>query len=664
MKVRLSFPRRRESSVSPAQRRWVPAFAGTTAAFFCALVLTASIAHAQNGEPPLLQEAVKSGKLPPMSERLPAVPSATPFGNRTPGRYGGDLRMLMSKDRDIRMMVVYGYSRLVGYDEKLRFVPDILESYENVGDREFTFKLRPGHRWSDGAPFTSDDFRYYWEDIANNKALSPLGLPNALLVNGKPPRVTFPDATTVRYAWDEANPLLLPALAGPSPLFLFRPAHYLKQFHAKYIGEDKAKAQASAVKMRNWASLHHKKDEQYRNDNPDLPTLEPWINTTPLPTTRFVLVRNPYFHRVDPQGRQLPYIDRVVIALADEKLVPAKTGAGDVDLQARYLRFDDYTFLKRNEKRSNYKVQLWETVKGSQMALHPNLNVSDPAWRELLRDVRFRRALSLGINRHEINEVVYFGLVQPSNNTVLPQSPLFDKSYRDAWTKYDPKAANALLDEIGLTARDARGLRLMRDGQALEIVVDTAGESTEETDVLELIRDSWRKLGIALYTRPSVREVFRQRVFSGQSMMSVWPGLNNGIPTADMSPEEFAPVKQEQLQWPMWGNHVESKGKGGEAPTLPAVAELLTLYNAWQRAPDSAERERIWRRMLAIHAEQQFTIGTVTGNLQPVVVHEGLRNVPAKGLYNWDPGAYFGMYRPDTFYFDRSTVVPAKAGTQ
>jgi peptide/nickel transport system substrate-binding protein len=290
------------------------------------------------------------------------------------------------------------------------------------------------------------------------------------------------------------------------------------------------------------------------------------------------------------------------------------------------------------------------------MALHPNLNTTDPAWRELLRDVRFRRALSLAIDRREINEVVYFGLVHPSNNTVLPQSPLFDKFYRDAWIKFDPAAANKLLDEMGLAARDARGLRLMKSGQPLEIVVDTAGESTEETDVLELIRDSWRKVGIALYTRPSQREVFRKRVFSGQSIMSVWPGLNNGIPTADMSPEELAPVKQEQLQWPQWGNHVESRGKGGEPPALPEVTELLSLYNAWQRSQDSAERERIWRRMLTIHAEQQFTIGTVTGNLQPVVVHDGLKNVPAKGLYNWDPGAYFGIYRMDTFYFDEKGV--------
>jgi len=618
------------------------------------LALVAVPATAALDEPPMLVEAVKEGKLPPMAARLPAKPLVVPFDGkaRVPGKYGGDLRMLMAKDRDIRMMVVYGYARLVGYNEKLEFVPDLLESFENVGDRDFTFRLRPGHRWSDGAPFTSEDFRYYWEDIANNKALSPLGLPNVLLVNGKGPRVTFPDPLTVRYTWDEPNPLFLPALAGPSPLFIYRPAHYLKQFHARHIGEDKAKALATEKKARNWAGLHHKKDEQYRFDNPDLPTLEPWVNLTAPPATRFVFHRNPYFHRVDTAGRQLPYIDRVLIGIADEKLVPAKTGAGEVDLQARYLRFDDYTFLKKNEKRSGFDVRLWETVKGSQIALYPNLNTQDPAWRTLMRDVRFRRALSLAMNRHEINQVVFFGLAKPSNNTVLPASPLFEPEFRTAWARFDVKAANALLDDIGLTRRNADGVRLLPDGRPLEVVIDTAGESTEETDVLELIRDGWRQAGIALFSRPSQREIFRKRVFSGQSMMSVWQGLNNGLATADMSPEELAPVKQEQLQWPLWGNHVESHGKGGQPPDLPEAKELLALYEAWQKAPDSAERARIWRRMLAIHAEQQFTLGTVTGNPQPVVVSRALRNVPPKALYNWDPGAYFGIHRPDTFWLD------------
>ena len=606
-------------------------------------------------EPPALADDVAAGRLPPLAKRLPAVPKVVDVVRPgwSTGRYGGDLRMLMAKDRDIRMMVVYGYARLVGYDEHLRLAPDILERVDNDGNRVFTLHLRAGHKWSDGEPFTAEDFRYYWEDVANDKELSPFGLPRALLADHKGPTFEVIDAVTVRYRWDAPNPQFLAALAAPSPLFIFRPAHYLKQYHARYIGVEKANAQAVAAGSRNWVGLHQKLDEQFRFDNPALPTLEPWINTTPLPTTRFVLVRNPYFHRVDRLGRQLPYIDRVIVNVTDDKLIPARTGAGAVDLQARYLRFDNYTFLKQAEARNKYHVYLWEKAIGSQVALYPNQNVADPVWQKLMRDVRFRRALSLGIDRHELNEVVYFGLGEESANTVLPRSELFRPQFRRAWASFDLAQANALLDQIGLTQRNDDGLRLLPDGRPMELIVDTSGESTEETDVLELVRDDWRKLGIALYPRPSQREVFRKRVFSGMSMMSVWSGLSNAIPTPEMSPAELAPTTQEQLEWPMWGQYYELSGKGGEQPTSPDVLALVRLYDEWRRATLDAERERVWLAMLAIHADQVYTIGTVARALQPVVVRDDMRNVPQEGVFSWDPGAYFGMYHFDTFWFDR-----------
>ena len=605
-------------------------------------------------EPPNLVAAVAAGQLPPLTARLPRVPLVfeAPRSDWTLGRYGGEVRTLMAKDRDIRMMVVYGYSRLVGYDEQLRLTPDILEKVDNVDSRIFTLYLRPGHKWSDGEPFTAEDFRYYWDDVAHNKDLSPFGLPQALLVNGHAPKFEVLNETTVRFTWQEPNPMFLPALAAPSPLYIYRPAHYLRQFHAHYAGVEKANALAVEAGSRSWAGLHQKKDEQFRFDNPDLPTLEPWKNTTPLPSTRFVLERNPYFHRVDSTGRQLPYIDRIIVGITDDKLIPAKAGAGDVDLQVRYLRFDNYTFLKQSEKRNQYHVRLWEKALGSQIALYPNLNAEDAEWRKLMRDVRFRRALSLGINRHEVNEVVYFGLGRESSNTILQRSALFRPEFRAAWTKFDVKAANALLDSIGLTRRDAAGLRLLPDGRPMELVIDTSGESTEETDVLELIRDSWRQLGIAMFSRPSQREVFRKRVFSGKSMMSVWSGLSNGIPTPDMSPGELAPTTQEQLQWPMWGQYYEQNRKGGEAPTSPDVVELVKLFEEWRNSGSADEREKIWLRMLTINANEVYTIGIVTRALQPVVVRDNLRNVPVEGIYSWDPGAYFGMYHPDTFWID------------
>jgi peptide/nickel transport system substrate-binding protein len=598
-------------------------------------------------EPPMLRVDVSSGKLPPVQKRLPEQPLVVQV--EKPGKHGGTLNSLVGRSRDTRLLVVYGYARLVGYDRKLELAPDILESVEVKEGRSFTLKLRKGHRWSDGHPFTAEDFRYYWEDVATNSELSPSGPPKDLLVEDKPPKFEVVSDTVVRYTWHKPNPHFLPRQAGASPLFIYRPAHYLKKLHKKYAPAV-AKADADGTAKRKWSAVHNRADNLYESDNPELPTLQPWMNTTKSPADRFVAVRNPYFHRIDANGLQLPYIDRFVLAVADPKLIPAKTGAGEADLQARDVHFNNYTFLKQGEKQNGYRTLLWRPGRGSHVALFPNLNVNDPVWRTLLRDVRFRRALSLAIDRSLVNQSLYFGLAIESNNTVMPESPLFREAYRDRWARYDRKEASRLLDEIGLK-KGKDGIRRLPDGRPLEIIIETAGESTEQTDVLELIRETWREAGIKLFSKPSQREAFRMRIFSGDTVMSVWSGLENGLATADSSPDELAPTSQVHLQWPKFGQYYETGGKAGEAVDIAEVKELQRLYKAWLEGATRQERERAWHAMLELHTEQQFTIGVVSGVPQPVVVRETLMNVPEKGFFNWDPGAFFGIYRPDTFWF-------------
>jgi len=616
---------------------------GRLAAWLLAAALAAPAGAAGLVETPVLANDVAAKKLPPVSERVPKEPLQL----KVVGKPGGALRTLIGRARDVRLLVVYGYARLVGYDTRFAIVPDIAESVDVKEGRIFTFKLRAGHKWSDGKPFTTEDFRYYWEDVANNAELSPSGPPREMLVDGQPPKVEFIDKTTVRYSWAKPNRDFLPRIAGTSPLFIYRPAHYLKQFHKKY-NPALAKADAGSGK-RSWARVHNKQDNMYRFDNPDLPTLQPWMNTTKPPADRFVAARNPYFHRVDAQGRQLPYIDRIEMLVADGKLIPAKTGAGESDLQARDIQFNNYTFLKKSEKPNEFRTLLWRTAKGSHFALFPNLNVNDPVWRKVFRDVRFRRALSMAIDRSIVNNVLYFGLAIEGNNTVLPDSPLFKERYQTLWANFDRSAANKLLDAMGLK-RGADQIRQLPDGRPMEIIVETAGESTEQTDVLELIREMWREIGIKLYSKPSQREVFRNRIFSGEALMSVWEGLENGIPTADTNPEELAPTSQQQLEWPKFGQYRETSGKSGDAPDIPEAIELLKLLAAWNAATTKEAREAAWQRMLEIHAEQQFAIGVVSGVPQPVVVRNNVQGVPEKGIYNWDPGAFFGIYRPDTFW--------------
>jgi peptide/nickel transport system substrate-binding protein len=609
-------------------------------------------------ETPALAARVASGDLAPVAERLPQIPLRVNIGgaDTAPGQHGGQLRTLISNPRDVRHMVVFGYARLVSRDRDLNLVADLLARVENVGDRIFTLHLRPGHKWSDGHPFTSEDFRYFWEDVANNPELSPNGPGADFLVDGMLPKVEILDALRVRYAWPKPNPLFLDLQSRASPLFIYRPAHYLKQFHKRYGDPDWLAQQVRTAKVHAWAALHNRQDNMYNFDNVALPTLQPWVNQTPSPSSRYVFGRNPYYHRVDQNDRQLPYIDQVLMTVAESRLIPAKSTAGESDLQARGLSFSDITALKNGEMRGNYITRLWPIATGAQIALYPNLNYDRPAFREILRDVRFRRALSLGIDRHLINRSLYFGLASETNNMVLPQSELFSHDLARRWAMHDPVQANQLLDAMGLSARDANGIRHLPDGSKLEMIVETADQSSEQSDVLQLIASDWRQIGVGLFIKPAERDTMRARVYAGRSMMTVWSGFDTGIPTRDFSPDELAPVAQDQLQWPFWGQYYQTGGKAGVAPDLEAARRLVTLAHEWRTAT-AGRRLQIWREMLTIHADQQFSIGVISQVQQPVIVSTSLRNVPQEAFYAWSPGALFGIYRPDQFWFAPSSVL-------
>jgi peptide/nickel transport system substrate-binding protein len=617
-----------------------------------AVLLSFFLAPAVADEAPIIAERVAAGKLPPQAERLPEQPSVTAVDEstgRTPGKQGGTIRMLMAEQTDLRMVTVYGYARLVRYDRSLQLQPDILLSYDNDKNRVFTLHLRPGHKWSDGSPFTAEDFRFQWEDILIDKDMDRGGLDPALNAGGKGPKFEVIDPLTVRYTWEVPNPLFLPALAGARPLDIYSASAYLKQFHAKYADAKVLEAAVAAEKVKNWQALQTRKGRSYRPENPDLPTLQPWINLTKPPSNRFVFERNPYYHKVDQNGVQLPYVDQLIMNIAESSIIPAKTGSGEADLQERYLSFGDYTFLKEGEERNNYKVRLWTVGKGSAVAFFPNLTVTDPTWRALFRDVRFRRALSMGIDRSQINQVLFAGLAQEGASTVLPGSPLYRDELGSAYASFDLDAANALLDEIGLK-RGADGKRLLPDGRPMDLIVESTGESSMEADVQELVASDWEKLGIKLLTRTSQRDIFRSRVAAGQTAMTVWAGVDNGAPTADFSPQEFVPTDPYQLQWPAWGNYIATNGEAGEKIDDPKAARLEELYKTWLGAEDEATKLAAWTEILDIHADQVFSIGIVTATLVPVVVSNKLQNVPEEGISSFDPYAYFGVYEMDAFW--------------
>jgi len=173
-------------------------------------------------------------------------------------------------------------------------------------------------------------------------------------------------------------------------------------------------------------------------------------------------------------------------------------------------------------------------------------------------------------------------------------------------------------------------------------------------DGLTLISEFWREIGVRLFVKPQDRTVLRNRAFSGLTMMVAVQGLDNAIPTALMPPTELAPMRQDNYAWPKWGQYVETKGKNGEPVDVPEAKRLMDLYAQWMGTGDKGAQEAVWREMLRNHAENQWVIGTVAGSLQPIVVKNGLQNLPPKALYSWEPTAMIGIYRPDEIYWNKA----------
>ena len=179
-------------------------------------------------------------------------------------------------------------------------------------------------------------------------------------------------------------------------------------------------------------------------------------------------------------------------------------------------------------------------------------------------------------------------------------------------------------------------------------------------DGLTLIGEFWREIGVRLFVKPQDRTVLRNRSYAGLTVMVAAPGLDNAIPTAIMPPTELAPMRQDNYAWPKWGQYVETKGKNGEAVDIPEAKRLLDLYTTWMNTGNRTVQQDAWREMLRNHAENQWSIGTISGALQPIVVRNGLQGLPAKALYSWEPTAMIGIYRSDEIFWNKAAGKEAR----
>jgi peptide/nickel transport system substrate-binding protein len=620
-------------------------------------------------EAPMLADRVKAGHLPPVEQRLPQEPLVLKPLHEI-GRYGGTWRRAFIGPGDSENgNRINATDKLIFWDYTAsHMVPCVAKGWEVSEDGHTTkLFLRPGMKWSDGSPFTADDFVFWFEDIYHNSDLVPAPIGD-MSIGGHPGRITKIDDTTIAFEFDAPYFLFLEILAGDTLIGggqsarqsdglcygAYAPAHYLRQFLPKYSSLDTVTALAKAAGFQGWVDAFHARSDWRLNK--DLPTLGPWHMVQPINGPVWLLERNPYYYAVDPDGNQLPYIDRVQLNLVESPdAVNLRAIAGEFDYQERFLDLSKLPVLLDNQERGNYKIHLDLGRCGADSNLMFNLTFKgDPEIAKWLRNVDFRRALALGVDRDQLNETFWLGLgaigsSMPADS--VPESP--GGEWRTKWSIFDPARANAMLDTIGLTKKGTDGLRLRTDRPEtlrIEILVAQTLFPTWPQQA-EMVAEQWRKIGIATDVKVVERSLALIRTRTDQDQIFLWDNMGTENlylyaryvlpvdPTGGMYSDAYA-------QW------FASNGARGTAPDDP---QLLKAYELLRSAGGkrAEERNEIAKSIWRIAVDQQYAIGIVgqsPADMGVRLVNNRLRNVPDRIPIDQicrNPGGA----RPEQWYF-------------
>jgi peptide/nickel transport system substrate-binding protein len=623
-------------------------------------------------EAPTLAARVASGELPPVEERLPNAEEVMVVAvvDRI-GDYGGTWRRAFTgpndgQNADRLMMDMVLYYDLNGTE----VIPNVAKGWDISDDGlVYTLYLREGMKWSDGVPFTSEDFVWHFNNVILDDEINPTREGQIGWSGVQAESMTAVDEYTVSVLLTERKDGFLDSLAnyttggwtlhGRVGDGMYGPTHYLKTIHRKFAEDkdafDKRVADAG---YENWITFF--KDNASPLKSTDTPVVSPWKMTSPITAEIYEWERNPYYWAVDPAGNQLPYIDRISMTLTgDKEILNLKASAGEIDFQHRHIEMAKVPVFKENEERSQIDVQFW----GSHGAVGIAINMSygegevdyevDEEVKKWLNNFEFRKALSLAVDRNKINEVMFLGQGDISQPIFSKGHPFYPgDAYAQKYTELDPDQSMQILDSIGLKDTDGDGIRNRTDGKGnLVFIMDYAAEYFVAYDVLaELIEEDLAKVGIKVALKPMDVSLFKERrdgntgiLMAGGLMSARWPNL------LDRWYEHGSAYRT----WYTGGRDVYSEDSVAAEPTDPDILRLAQLADDAVKLR-YADRKDVYVEGQRIFIDNLYGIGAV-GNTPAfngvIVKKKYFKNVPPQAP-NESPLQNPGIARTVQFFIE------------
>jgi peptide/nickel transport system substrate-binding protein len=584
---------------------------------------------------PSLDADVASGKLPAVDKRLPddvfVVGPGTYLTTEnlpdwTPGKYGGTLRLASSvpnwnADAFVMMNEPFLMAPKIG-DQNI--VCNVCKEYTVSADNTvFTFTLRKGLKWSDGVPVTTEDVRFAFEDIRLNDKLSASGAPNqwrtGFAPTGNPAKLEILDDYTFKVTFDGPYGSFLRALTIEGWVGytqVLEPSHYLKQFHINYTTLEALKPELDKLNLTGgewWQVFAAKRCQNWDMTNPtkcvDYPSLYPWYLVDSGDPTLSKWVRNPYYFKVDTQGQQLPYIDGMLSSqVQDMEAITLKILAGDVDFQRESTALVKIPLYKESEEKAGFRVQLLDMhVDSSGFFIYQTFE--DENWKKLSRDVRFRQAVSLAINRQELIDTIYYGYASLPLNTV-----------GEEFSKFDVAKANALMDEMGFTEKDADGYRKYADGKTIEILLEHGAHAPDIAPVSDLTAQYLKAIGLKVTVKQIDGSLWGTKRAANEIQTTVFWSHDVGWGNDVGSVDRVAPA------WWAWF----SSKQGEEPPQW--IKDIVDIdAKKWAAVAGSADYNKYVEEEYAWCRANLPYVNYVEFVQYPLIINKDLKNVPVDG---------------------------------